>query len=346
MFVRDNTVPWRNWAEWKETYKMLYSDNSEEVLAGCRRVHAWEAKGLVPISVEITASIQEELHGQMNRRSLALSIIRFVNGVVDPDKTANYSIPIIEIGDNYGVPRYLIEMRHLATHGKLPSLEYLQTGALDSLKWLKDGYWKLQKNLLRTSAQRVRESLLSFFFEGSMSFLNLPGDLVMTFGVEELVTLMLNPNQTAGTLNHAFTESVCNLISNSCEQYPTFPAAVCCKLAELVDTRGSIEWLRIFKEANLLTKTSVGLIFKWNNNRCDQDLVDTSSLGNIWPPTSIGYLPTGCSDLTLDKDAFIYTSPLDDVPQPAEAPQEEEQPPPVEQEVQPPPRKHRQIVAW
>ncbi len=39
-----------------------------------------------------------------------------------------------------GLPEWLVEMRHQATHASLPSLDMLRTAAETSLAWLKVGY--------------------------------------------------------------------------------------------------------------------------------------------------------------------------------------------------------------
>jgi hypothetical protein len=45
----------------------------------------------------------------------------------------------------------LVEIRHDATHGRLPSLDLLQYSAYKALKWLKSQYWTKQAGVLVVS---------------------------------------------------------------------------------------------------------------------------------------------------------------------------------------------------
>lgn len=59
----------------------------------------------------------------------ATAIIRLVNGLVDPLQSGAYARSIASIAAQLGLPSWLVELRHAATHEDLPSLELLRDGA-------------------------------------------------------------------------------------------------------------------------------------------------------------------------------------------------------------------------
>lgn len=63
------------------------------------------------------------------RQSYATSIIRLVNGLVDPLQVGAYARSIASIAAQLGLPAWLVELRHAATHEDLPSLEILREAA-------------------------------------------------------------------------------------------------------------------------------------------------------------------------------------------------------------------------
>lgn len=63
------------------------------------------------------------------RQTYALAIIRLVNGLVDPLQQGIYARPISSIAAQIGLPTWLVDIRHAATHEDLPSLEVLREAA-------------------------------------------------------------------------------------------------------------------------------------------------------------------------------------------------------------------------
>jgi ribosomal biogenesis protein LAS1 len=60
------------------------------------------------------------------RQSYAIAIIRLVNGLVDPLQVGTYARSINAIAAQLGLPSWLVELRHAATHEELPSLDLLR----------------------------------------------------------------------------------------------------------------------------------------------------------------------------------------------------------------------------
>ena len=57
------------------------------------------------------------------------AVIRLVNGLVDPLQVGMYARSIHSIAQQLGLPAWLVELRHAATHEDLPSLELLRDAA-------------------------------------------------------------------------------------------------------------------------------------------------------------------------------------------------------------------------
>ena len=69
------------------------------------------------------------------RQSYATAIIRLVNGLVDPLQVGTFARAITSIAQQLGLPAWLVELRHAATHEDLPSIDLLREGARQ-VRWL------------------------------------------------------------------------------------------------------------------------------------------------------------------------------------------------------------------
>ena len=148
-------VPWRSREEWLQTYRNLYNfDNPEQQRDGLDRVEAWKSRSgcKLPLAVEATASLiaagVEDVglitSSHVVRQMMAMVIVRFVNGMVDMEQKGAYARSVQSIADEIGLPDWLVDLRHEATHASLPSLEVLRAGCRFSLSWLRDRYWESQ----------------------------------------------------------------------------------------------------------------------------------------------------------------------------------------------------------
>jgi len=113
----------------------LFSQKTTEVEAGLGTVEAWRIRGNVPAPVESTADLLRvvgdmEVHRRADvRLLLSMAIIRMVNGLLDPAQKRTHAISIASLAENKAMPRLLVDIRHEATHKRLPSLELLQIAA-------------------------------------------------------------------------------------------------------------------------------------------------------------------------------------------------------------------------
>jgi len=135
-------------------YSLLYPDDQCDLInddsyrhsrsEGLSIVHLWLNRSACPHAVESTGSLinAQILDEQLLMLSLLPStsqgsewavrcayssaILRFINSVVDTFQTAMFAKSIFQISQTIGLPAYLVELRHAATHEELPSLVVLR----------------------------------------------------------------------------------------------------------------------------------------------------------------------------------------------------------------------------
>ncbi|KAG1757964.1 Las1-like-domain-containing protein [Suillus lakei] len=147
-------VPWANISELDQLCSWVFMDESdlEAKQFAINRLSAWRAVTALPHALESTLSILTarlidtfETSQNFSRLSLrqnyAVAIIRMVNGLVDPLQAGAYARSIASIAAQLGLPSWLVELRHAATHEDLPSLEMLREAARESMTWLLHNYF-------------------------------------------------------------------------------------------------------------------------------------------------------------------------------------------------------------
>jgi len=165
-------LPWQDWAEWTETSKWLFAPDTDSRLRGVGRVKAWRARGRLPVAVDATASLLEValLESGMGgdrsalelRNLYSMVIIRAINGLVEGLQTKFYAEPVNAVAARLGIPQWLVDLRHEATHASLPSLATLRMGAQHLLDWLYKGYWEKQAQDLESAAAAATHLLASY----------------------------------------------------------------------------------------------------------------------------------------------------------------------------------------
>ncbi|KAF9066058.1 Las1-like-domain-containing protein [Rhodocollybia butyracea] len=144
-------VPWASIAELDEVCAAIFTDENdlESQTFAINRLVAWKAITSLPHAIESTLSllviIVQDKHSNSSslvlRQSYSAAIIRLVNGLVDPLQFGVYARSIAAISAQLGLPAWLVEIRHAATHEDLPSLEILREAAHQSMAWLLHNYW-------------------------------------------------------------------------------------------------------------------------------------------------------------------------------------------------------------
>lgn len=169
MASQARVVCWQNREEWLYVYKVLYSfDDPDAQRKGLDRVAAWKSRsaGKLPLAIECTANLISAHLAQENvgcdvqgRLTLAMAIVRFVNGMVDQVQKGKFARSVQSIADEIGLPDWLVDLRHEATHASLPSMDTLQCGLRVSLSWLQGEYWEAQINVHDGNADKLSQLL-------------------------------------------------------------------------------------------------------------------------------------------------------------------------------------------
>lgn len=154
-------VPWASVTELDQVCSWIYADEfdldakrlamervsthctfpSGLILANRNQLAGWRATTSLPHAIESTHAILSAIlqdsaaQGSSSylslRQSYAAAIIRLVNGLVDPLQLGAYARSIGSIAAQLGLPAWLVELRHAATHEDLPSIELLRQAAHD-----------------------------------------------------------------------------------------------------------------------------------------------------------------------------------------------------------------------
>lgn len=134
----------RQLKEW--FYNFQVKDNRVRAI---QRVRALSSRSRLPHGIEstsyLTAIHLDDLSKKQDVNVLQLSytmtLIRFVNGLLDPFQQSSYAIPMHQLAKNLNLPSFFVELRHMGTHESLPSMPMLRIAATRALNWLYDNYW-------------------------------------------------------------------------------------------------------------------------------------------------------------------------------------------------------------
>lgn len=150
-----------SWNEWLHVKRVLLDVSPEErqaELPQCQAIIAmWRARGHIPHSIDITAEMV-----QLFSRDAALSVtlrpyserelsmlyslvvIRAINGITESGQQGHFARSVLGIAEDLGLPGWIVELRHDATHAGLPSLSVLRAACQYLLGWYRDNYWTPQ----------------------------------------------------------------------------------------------------------------------------------------------------------------------------------------------------------
>ncbi|KAH8835853.1 Las1-like-domain-containing protein [Flagelloscypha sp. PMI_526] len=137
-------VPWSSLSEFEQVCSWIYQDENdlESKSLALNRLAAWKATCALPHALESTISLLSViLQDKLSPTSYSSAVIRLVNGFVDPLQSGVYARSIASIASQIGLPAWLVEVRHAATHEDLPSLELLREAARQSMAWLLQNYF-------------------------------------------------------------------------------------------------------------------------------------------------------------------------------------------------------------
>jgi len=148
-----------------EVSKLIMDDNQDSQLRAMEIISIWETRGCCPIAVTVTGQlIADKLFvtkGGENEQRLRLSMIlvRFVNGVTDLIQKRRFHQSISILAKASDIPLNIVDVRHSATHRRLPSMNQLKRAIVDAEKWLQKYYWKAQADKLQSRWKKILRAL-------------------------------------------------------------------------------------------------------------------------------------------------------------------------------------------
>lgn len=149
--------PWYNTKEWNDVYNNIFDPSSTLATKqnALDQLLIWKARcPSLPSGVEATMSLlnvhiqdrgQHEIcTDHMLRLAYTSALLRFVNHMFDKETAKGLSL--FQAARTFGVPEWIIELRHDAAHSnKLPNLELLREASSISFDWLQKNYWENHK---------------------------------------------------------------------------------------------------------------------------------------------------------------------------------------------------------
>ncbi|XP_068105728.1 ribosomal biogenesis protein LAS1L [Hyperolius riggenbachi] len=153
MAGRRQVVAWISKAEWEQVLEYLYSRDSKLQREALHQISAWKSRygNSMPLAMECTADLVRckilDMNGGMGEQELALlyglALVRFVN-IITERKQKNIAIPLRRLANELNIPEWVVNLRHSATHGKLPKLSMCRKGWDFVMEWLRREYWSRQ----------------------------------------------------------------------------------------------------------------------------------------------------------------------------------------------------------
>lgn len=111
-------------------------------------LYAYHSPASAPVALGLTAALLSALAlppsaGSLAKRlALASALVRLVNSLVDPLQQGLYARPVALLAAELGLPGWLVELRHAATHDDLPSVAVLTEAGREALAYLDNAYWR------------------------------------------------------------------------------------------------------------------------------------------------------------------------------------------------------------
>ncbi|XP_069124472.1 ribosomal biogenesis protein LAS1L-like [Argopecten irradians] len=165
-------VPWKNRNEFECVYNEIFGDDVQLQTHAVGRIDVWRSRALhkIPVAIDSTAAIvHAKLFHQMAvkakqgrqqdneiRSSYSLALIRFVNHITEKGQIGEFAQPVHVLANKVGVPEWIVDLRHDATHRHLPPLPMLVSACNWALSWLKNEFW--QKQLTSTARKLDQEN--------------------------------------------------------------------------------------------------------------------------------------------------------------------------------------------
>jgi hypothetical protein len=185
-------VAWRDWSAWLAACDAVVglptvgdASSAPQVAAARAQLDALALSGhgglaitltaqMLPVAVDLATCERATLPAA--RLAASMLLVRVVNGFADAQQTGMYAQSVMELAERMGLPRMLVDVRHEATHGILPSQAILRRCLDAAWRWLRDRYWLPQ-----------REAIAAAVFESSRPLAPPPAGAVTLASLTETV---------------------------------------------------------------------------------------------------------------------------------------------------------------
>ena len=143
-----HTTPWPTPAHLQELVSLLHTSP----LSTLPTLQSYLTRGNTPFSILSTYTLLQTL--QLDSKSTltthhlrllyTISLIRFLNGFVDPLQKSLFNRSVKSLASTIGLQEF-VDLRHEGTHGDLPTLSECREKCKDGVQWLIENYWDSQK---------------------------------------------------------------------------------------------------------------------------------------------------------------------------------------------------------
>ena len=172
---------WRTQESWQAAYRDLFSCVPSAIKHGLDIVQCWQARYKVPVGVEVTCELLQaklaSLDSSVNPHTLqqvsSLALIRFVNGISDLYQDCAVPKSIKDTLFAIGIPVWICDQRHDATHHVMPCYSLLARAIEFCLDWIESYYWKeVYVETTHTSIQEQKSRFIDLFRSATNSIIN------------------------------------------------------------------------------------------------------------------------------------------------------------------------------
>jgi hypothetical protein len=131
----------------------LFSSSARVQRHTCHRIHAWSLRGTaVPLPLQATmqlveAALLDASQGatqEQVRLAYSAAIVRVVNGSVEEMQRGEFAQSVSSLAAKLGLPKWIVDVRHEATHNAMPSIQVLRMAWQAAMEWLQGKYWAPQ----------------------------------------------------------------------------------------------------------------------------------------------------------------------------------------------------------
>eukprot|EP00088_Acartia_fossae_P027383 TRINITY_DN2813_c0_g1_i4.p1 TRINITY_DN2813_c0_g1~~TRINITY_DN2813_c0_g1_i4.p1 ORF type:complete len:536 (-),score=85.07 TRINITY_DN2813_c0_g1_i4:41-1621(-) len=140
--LKVGVTPWSHPDEWNHVRELVLNRDREAL----QYFQVWRSRSVrLPVGIEITAALLEASSDFTNSLSLSMGINRFINHVSHLGMNIYGFSKLYSAAEALGIPEWIVDVRHDATHGQMPSLYMLRSAFDTCWSWILLNYWEHKK---------------------------------------------------------------------------------------------------------------------------------------------------------------------------------------------------------